>query len=115
VKFKMTDQQSVRKIRIYLLSRFDLTEEQVESMLPGFIETLATHLQSLESGLAANDSMKIGKAAHTFKGALLNLGMEDCAQIASLIEEQGKAGSAPTNLQKLVDELRVCLAPVICP
>jgi len=109
----MTDQQSIRKIRIYLLSRFDLTEEQIESMLPGFIETLATHLQNLENRLAENDPVKIGKAAHTFKGALLNLGMEECAQIASLIEEKGKTESTSTDFQKLVDDLRVCLAPVI--
>lgn len=82
-------------------------------MLPGFIETLATHLQNLENRLAENDLVKIGKTAHTFKGALLNLGMEDCAQIASLIEEQGKAGSVSTNFHKLVADLRVCLAPVI--
>lgn len=110
----MTNQHSIKKIEIYLLTRFDLTEEQVESMLPGFIETLAAHLQNLENRLAEKDPVKIGKAAHTFKGALLNLGMEDCAQIARLIEEKGKAGLVSTDFQKLVDDLRVCLAPVIC-
>jgi len=83
-------------------------------MLPGFIETLAGHLQNLENRLVENDPSTIGKAAHTIKGALLNLGMEECAQLASLIEQKGKAGSVSMDFKKLIADLRICLAPVIC-
>jgi len=111
----MTDDQSIKHIKIYLFEQFNLTEEQIESMLPGFIATLASHMQNLENALVENNPATMGRAAHTIKGAFLNLGLEECAQTASLIEEKGKAGDMTTDFKKLVNDLRCCLDPVITP
>ncbi|OEU51381.1 MAG: hypothetical protein BA862_06670 [Desulfobulbaceae bacterium S3730MH12] len=111
----MTNGQSIKQIKQYLFEQFSLTEEQIETMLPGFISTLVSHMQNLENALVENNPTTMGRAAHTIKGAFLNLGLEECAQTASLIEEKGKAGDMTTDFQKLINDLRCCLDPVISP
>jgi len=107
--------QSTEKIKKHLSSHFNLTEEQIEGMLPGFITTIVSHMQNLENTLAAKDPKLTGRAGHKIKGALLNLGMEECSKIAFMIEEKGKAGDMSADFQKLVDELRGCLDSVTSP
>ncbi|MCK5516170.1 MAG: Hpt domain-containing protein, partial [Desulfobulbaceae bacterium] len=102
----MTDNKSIKKVEIYLSEQFHLSEEQIESLLPGFVATLAGHMQNLEAALTGNSMVTIGKSAHTLKGALLNLGLEECAKTALLIEEGAKAGDDTANFKKLVDDLR---------
>ena len=109
----MKGNPTINKIKIHLAEQFNLTDEQIESMLPGFVVTLITHMQNLEDALFVNNPETIGRAAHTLKGALLNLGMEECAKIALLIEEKGKGEGESTDCKKLVDDLRLGLAPII--
>jgi len=109
----VTGNESIQKVKIYLTEQFHLTGEQIESMLPGFVTTLATHLQNLETALAENNLVTIGKTAHTIKGALLNLGLDECAKTAMVIEEEAKAENDSADFVKLVGDLRTGLAPVI--
>jgi HPt (histidine-containing phosphotransfer) domain-containing protein len=109
----MTGNTSIKKVENYLAEQFHLTEEQIESMLPGFVATLEAHMQNLEAALTEKSMITIGKSAHTLKGALLNLGLKECAKTALLIEEEAKAGDDSTNFKKLVDDLRISLAPII--
>ncbi len=109
----MTDNRSIQRVKTYLSEQFHLTDDQIESMLPGFVATLSDHMQNLEMALAEKSMISIGKAAHTIKGALLNLGLNDCADVALLIEEKAKAENVSADFEKLVDELRTELAPVI--
>ena len=109
----MTGNTSIKKVENYLAEQFHLTEEQIESMLPGFVATLAVHMQNLEAALTEKSMVTIGKSAHTLKGALLNLGLEECAKTALLIEEEAKAGDGSTDFKKLVDNLRIGLDPVL--
>jgi HPt (histidine-containing phosphotransfer) domain-containing protein len=109
----MTANTTISKIKIHLAEQFNLTDEQIESMLPGFVVTLITHMQNLEDALVGDNPETIGRAAHTLRGALLNLGMEECAKIALLIEDRGKGEDESTDFKKLVDDLRLGLAPII--
>ncbi len=56
--------------------------EQIETLLPGLIATLSEHIDNLEAALRSKDPVLLGKAGHTIKGALFNLGLEECADIA---------------------------------
>jgi len=109
----MTGNTTISKIKNHLAEQFNLTDEQIESMLPGFIVTLITHMQNLEDALVEDNPETMGRAAHTLKGALLNLGMDECAKIALLIEEGGQGEGGSTDYNKLVDDLRLGLAPII--
>jgi HPt (histidine-containing phosphotransfer) domain-containing protein len=109
----MTGNTSVKRVKIYLSEQFHLTEEQVDSMFPGFVTTLVTHMHNLENALSENNLFTLAKSAHTFKGALLNLGLEECAKVALLIEEKAKAEDESADFHKLVDDLRIGLVPII--
>lgn len=108
----MSAQQQIDQIKLYLCDQFQLSPEQVGEMLPTFIVTLSTHMQNIERTLSENDLMALGRAGHTMKGALLNLGLNDCAQLALHIEERGKAGDRYTDYAALVADLRKRIGPL---
>lgn len=105
-------QQNVQNIKSYLKEQFNLPDEQIELLMPSFLETLATHMQNLESALEEDNPALLGKLGHTIKGAFLNLGLDDCATIALKIEKSGKAGDMSINYKQLVGELRYIINPV---
>lgn len=107
------EQGSQQLIKEHLVRQFNLTPEQIERMLPSFLETIASHLDGLEGALAENDPLHISRAGHTIKGAFLNLGLDDCAAIARQIEERGKADDRVTDYLQLVNQLRALLAPLL--
>ena len=106
-------QQRIQNIKAYLEEQFNLPAEQIEMLLPSFIATLGSHMQSLEDALEEKNPASIGKVGHTIKGAFLNLGLLDCASIALRIEERGKAGDHGANYQQLVEDLRLKINPVL--
>lgn len=108
----MSAQQRIHQIKTHLCTQFQLSSEQVGEMLPGFITTLATHMQNMERVLGEEDLLALGKAGHTMKGALLNLGLSDCAQLAFHIEEHGKAGDRNTDYAALVADLKKRIGPL---
>ena len=94
------------EIKQYLLKQFSLLPEQADDLLPELIKTLSGHIDNLEAALQGNDPALLGKAAHTIKGALLNLGLQECADIACSVEKSGKAGRKDTNYRELVRSIR---------
>ncbi|MEE4243025.1 MAG: Hpt domain-containing protein [Desulfopila sp.] len=73
-------------IKEYLGRQFNFPEEQVESMMPQFRRTLVSHMTNLEKIHRQESLGDLEKAAHTIKGAFLNLGLTDCAELAKQIE-----------------------------
>ncbi|MBU1567120.1 MAG: Hpt domain-containing protein [Proteobacteria bacterium] len=110
---RVNQKGSVDSIRLHLTEQFHLPVEQIDLMLPSFIATLGTHMCNLENALDANNPVQLGKLGHTIKGAFLNLGMQDCAQIALTIEEKGRQGGSLTDFKKLVEDLRLLIRPVL--
>lgn len=108
----MSAEQRIHQIKTYLCEQFQLSQDQIGEMLPNFILTLATHMQNMERVLSENDPMALGKAGHTMKGALLNLGLSDCAQVAFHIEEKGKSGDRMTDYAALVADLKERIGPL---
>jgi len=84
------------RIKEYLGCQFNLPEEQVELMLPQFKETLSGHMENLERVHQQEGLDDLARAAHTIKGAFLNLGLADCAELAKQIE--GGAATEDTTL-----------------
>jgi HPt (histidine-containing phosphotransfer) domain-containing protein len=103
---QMTSRQYIDQIKSYLSQQFSLGEDQVSGMLPGFISTLSAHMTNLEKALASGDLEVLGKSGHTIKGAFLNLGLRDCAEIALQIERKCKEGDLHTDYGRLVADLR---------
>lgn len=105
--------KSVENIRLHLTQQFNLPLEQIDMLLPSFIATLGTHMSNLENALAEKNPVLLGKVGHTIKGAFLNLGLHDCAQIALVIEEKGGHGGNIAEFGKLIEDLRLLIRPVL--
>jgi len=99
-----------QRIRAYLTTTFHFSDEQINQMLPSFLDTLRGHLAVVDQAIA-EDAGQLGKAAHTLKGALLNLGLEAEVAIAVELEELGMNGGADKAfLASLAKRLREKLA-----
>ncbi len=109
----MSAQQRIDQIKLYLCDQFQLTPRQVGEMLPGFISTLSSHMANMERALGQDDLTALGKAGHTMKGALLNLGLDDCAKLALHIEERARVGDLSIDYAALVADLRKEIGPLI--
>jgi HPt (histidine-containing phosphotransfer) domain-containing protein len=109
----MSNDQQKDDIKTYLSEQFNLSMEQIDAMLPDFITTLHSHMVNLEKSVAEKNMERIGKSAHTIKGALLNLGLEHSADIAYLIEKSGKSNDTSVDYDKMINTLRVRLSPLL--
>lgn len=103
-------QLRIQQIKSHLTEQFNLPADQIEQLLPSFIDTLNSHMQNLESALKDNNPLSIGAMSHTVKGAFLNLGLNDCATLALDIEMKGKAGDREVDYKKMVAELQLLLS-----
>jgi len=63
-----------------------LEEEEFCEVLMLFVEVSVSDLQNLESGLEKEDAARVSDAAHSIKGAALNLGFTDISDIAKDVE-----------------------------
>ena len=79
-----------QQIREHLHMAFNLSDEKIDSMMPSFLDTIFSHLQTTEEIYASGNLAGLSKAGHKLKGALLNLGLSDLAEIALAVEQ--KAG-----------------------
>jgi len=105
--------QGAEDIKKHLLKQFSLPIEQIEAMMPSFLSTLSSHMDALEDALAGNDLLQLGRAGHTIKGAFLNLGLDECAQIAFEIELSGKSADENMDYRTKIDTLHKHLLPVL--
>ncbi len=92
-------------IKEYLGRQFSFPEEQVESMLPEFRRTLGGHMATLEEVLRQERLDDLAKAAHTIKGAFLNLGLTDCAELAKRIEGGAANNDTTMDYAALIDSM----------
>lgn len=102
----MSKQERIDQIHGYLCEKFHLPAEQVNEMMPSFIIALSSHMSKLDSALQSGDLEILGRAGHTMKGALLNLGLHDSVSIALEIEQKGKSQDESADYQALLESLR---------
>ena len=100
-------------IRAHMKSQFGLSKAQVDALLPSFMNTLAGYLRELGSHFSAGDQDGVGRVAHTTKGALLNLGLNDQAALAKEIERGAKAGAPLVDLESDFKEMKAGLESLL--
>ena len=76
-----------------LADNLGLDEDECIELLELFVETTASNLNKLQSGLADGDSGQVSEAAHTIKGSSANLGLMEIAEAAKGIEERARQDS----------------------
>ncbi len=103
---KMTGEEYIQTIRDHLRNAYMLNDEKISTFLPHFLSTLLTHLDNLQGPLQTNNLSEMSKAGHTLKGALLNLGLSELAEIAYNIELQGKVKNTTADFQAMAQQLQ---------
>lgn len=93
------------QVKKHLRQQYGLADEQIEAMMPEFKKTLSQHMKSLTVAYQQDNLVVLKEAAHTMKGALLNLGFTVSAQLAQQIEIESAAGNAVINYSLLIDKI----------
>lgn len=96
----------LEQVKSHIREHFQLGEDKVDAMMPAFLTTLQNHMQNLEDALGLNDPETLGRLGHAMKGALLNLGLDDIAEIAYAIENEGKSGNRDADFAGMVALLK---------
>ncbi len=109
----MSAQKYINTIKVYLGKQFGLSEAQVTVMLPDFIDTLAKHMNVLDRDLLEGDLKALGKSGHTMKGALMNLGLHDCAALALQVEMGGKSCDDAVDFAALLSEMHQVIDQIV--
>ena len=63
-----------------------LEEDEFIEVLTLFVEVSESDLLNMETGLKNEDAKSVSDAAHSIKGAALNLGLTDISEIAQGVE-----------------------------
>ena len=69
-----------------LAEHIGLEEDEFRELIELFVEVSGTDLNRLESGIEQGDSKEVVEAAHSIKGAAINLGLQDISEIAHHVE-----------------------------
>lgn len=74
----------------YLKAQLGMEDEQVAQILVTLTQPLKSTFEATESAYLSNDNSTLSEAAHSLKGALLNLGLDELALFAKNIEYSAK-------------------------
>ncbi len=73
-----------------LAENLGLEEEEYLELIGLFIETGVSDLNKLQSAIEEGSAEKAVNAAHSIKGAAMNLGLTELSEIAKEIEEKAR-------------------------
>ncbi len=94
----------------------EMKRSEFLEMIGLFLETSASDLHQLQSALASGESATAARAAHSIKGAALNLGLTQIYELAGEIEAEAlikrldQSHRSILNLRQKLDEIGRLLA-----
>ncbi len=92
----------------HLIKHFELEREDAEAVLATYAESLTESLQSMRQHMDNGEGEAGGRQAHTMKGGLLNLGLNELAEIAFTLEKE-----LPKTIEKKHEEMTDQLAEAL--
>uniref|UniRef100_UPI004056DB4C PAS domain S-box protein n=1 Tax=Candidatus Electronema sp. TaxID=2698783 RepID=UPI004056DB4C len=75
-------------VKQHLVKQFELEPSDAEEVLAAYADSLKDNLGRLRQSLADSEGAEGGRQAHALKGGLLNLGLEEQANIALALEKE---------------------------
>ena len=85
-----------------LARNLEMEEDEFLDMVKLFLETSASDLTLLQGAQEKGEALKVGKAAHSIKGAAANLGLMEIFQLAKNIEMEAREN----HLDRAQEEIR---------
>ena len=99
--YTATPDKFKQQAHAYLKAQLGMEDEQISQMLVALTQPLADTLKATEADHAKQNIAELALSAHSLKGALLNLGLNELAQIALVIEQSAKANDQRTHHKRL--------------
>lgn len=109
----MAARKSEKIIRAHLKEQFDFSSEQLDKIIPTIIQTLTGYLDELGKASECGSLEEIGRISHMLKGALLNSGFFESAELAREIETRARAGAERTDCKELIAAFNAHLTEII--
>lgn len=100
------DQQAIENLRS--LNPGD-NDEFLRELVGIYLEDTPQRIAELEQSLAANDSAKFIRAAHSIKGSSANLGATALRRVAERLENQARTGGLD-NVSAMISEIKTQFA-----
>lgn len=94
-----------------LASRLGIDSEDFMELLELFVTTTETDMEKIRMAVDDENPKDAASAAHSIKGAAGNLGFEDMAEVAKIMEFQGKDGDL-TDFEKHLNKLNGMLQAI---
>ena len=102
-------------IKKHLATAYHLTDDKIEHLLHACQSTLASSIKEAETALSVGDTGMLATTAHAIKGTLLNLGLNELADLAYRIETGQKRQADVQAQTAQLNALRNGLAPLLAP
>ncbi len=100
-----SDANNIRhQVKDYMRSLYGLDDEQIENMMVTAQKTLKENFSAAVSAFKQGNYEDLRFFAHTIKGSLLNLGLNDLSELAKRIEFSAK-GDKKENFHELLSRL----------
>jgi histidine phosphotransfer protein HptB len=100
-------------IRSHLRTAYLLPEEKIDHVLPRFLESLRGLIHDLEGVGETRCLESIGRSGHAVKGALLNLGLNDLAATALILEQGCRSSDPGLDFSRLIAQLKEEIVKII--
>ena len=85
----------------HLKRELGMDDEQITAILKTLSSPLKATLRSVDEAHQQQDLKAIAETAHSLKGALLNLGLDELAELAKTIERSAATGEKITHKKRL--------------
>lgn len=95
-------------VRQHVIAQFELGHEDAEEVLAAYADSLKDNLCNIVACMEQGKGMEAGRQAHSLKGGLLNLGLDQLAGMALILEKELPAQIEDRH-RELTDQLEQAL------
>ncbi len=93
-------------IEKHLVAEYGLPKENVKMMLDASKQSLTENIALAVESVANGDSKTLLRAAHSMKGALLNLGQKEVADVAGALEKIAESPDSQDQFLEYIADLK---------
>ncbi|MDH5297423.1 MAG: ATP-binding protein, partial [Desulfobulbaceae bacterium] len=104
---------SVTRVREHMVATYGLEEEKIDQLLHALKANLAGYLAAAATAADAENLPALRLAAHSIKGLLLNLGIQEGADLAKTLEQWAKEDDPTADYPTWLARLRDLLSPLL--
>jgi len=109
----MSDDQHISdQIRTHLHQAYNLDDDRIEALLPGFLAALSGYLDEMDAALTSQNRQELVRAVHRVKGALVNLGLEQLAGQTQSLEATVRQQDTNINDRHIMDQARSLIGEI---